>query len=102
VDDFEYSNGACGSCADCGEATSEEWHTYCSDCFAERNGWRRPNRAAIEWQNADRERVSLLTLRERVAELEQRLVTLVELAASHEQRVAALELRGSLTDRQAA
>jgi hypothetical protein len=40
-DDYEYSNGADGSCQVCGEPTDEEWHTFCRDCFADQQGWTR-------------------------------------------------------------
>ena len=38
-DDHEYSNGADGTCQECGADTDEEWHAYCPDCFAEQQGW---------------------------------------------------------------
>ena len=31
---FEYSNGADGSCQECGEPTEEEHHALCMDCCA--------------------------------------------------------------------
>jgi hypothetical protein len=115
VDDFEYSNGACGSCAECGEATEQEWHEFCRSCYAEQNGWHRPARTAIEEQHEDREEAVRLRLLERVAELEQQvevlrrvviggdsLAGLVMLVASTAKRVEALELGGSLLDRKAA
>ena len=40
MSDFEYSNGADGSCQECGAETAEEWHAVCPDCFAEQQGWR--------------------------------------------------------------
>jgi hypothetical protein len=102
MDEFEYSNGACGSCQECGDPTEEEHHVFCSDCWAGHNGWRRPSREALAWQHEDREEVSRLRLLDRVGELERRVATLIDLVASHEQRIAALELEGSLSDRRAA
>jgi hypothetical protein len=69
-DDFEYSNGANGSCQECGEGTDEPWHAYCSGCYAEQNGWRRHDREALEWQHEDREKVTLTDVVERLVELE--------------------------------
>jgi len=74
--DFEYSNGADGSCQECGADTDEEWHAYCGDCFAEQNGWRRPNRAALEFQREDRERVTIAQIVARLGELEIRITRL--------------------------
>jgi hypothetical protein len=68
--DFEYSNGADGSCQECGAETEEEWHAYCADCYAEQNGWRRPDRAALRWQHEDRQQVTLADVVARLAELE--------------------------------
>ena len=68
--DFEYSNGADGSCQECGAETDEEWHAYCADCFAGQNGWRRPDRAALRWQHEDRQQVALADVVARLAELE--------------------------------
>jgi hypothetical protein len=68
--DFEYSNGADGSCQECGADTDEEWHAYCRDCFAEQNGWSRPSREALRWQHEDRQKVTLTDVVARLAELE--------------------------------
>jgi hypothetical protein len=38
-EDLEYSNGANGFCQDCGAATDEPWHAYCSGCYAQQQGW---------------------------------------------------------------
>jgi hypothetical protein len=73
IDEFEYSNGACGSCQECGEPVDEEWHAFCSDCFAEQNGWRRPDASALERQRDERERVSITQLAARLGELEMRI-----------------------------
>ncbi len=62
MSEYEYSNGADGTCQTCG---------------AEQRGWRRANRAAIEFQNADRERVTFPMLLARVVELE-RVVALLD------------------------
>lgn len=40
VDDVERG----GECAECGEPVEQEHHAYCSDCYAEQNGWKRPAR----------------------------------------------------------
>ena len=79
-----YSNGADGSCQNCGAETAEEWHVYCSDCFRQAQGWddeprlfdSRPDSAALRFQQEDRERVSLLRLVERLGELERRVANL--------------------------
>lgn len=68
--DFEYSNGADGSCQECGADTEEEWHAHCADCYAEQNGWRRPDRAALRWQHEDRQQATLADVVARLAELE--------------------------------
>jgi hypothetical protein len=98
-DEFEYSNGADGCCQECGEATDEEWHAYCSDCFAAQQGWRRPDRDAIETQHETREAVSLLALLERVAELERRVADLVDLAARLSQRLDRIDFDGPISAR---
>src|SRR5262245_23087059 len=38
--DGEYANGADGTCQECGADTDEEWHAYCSACYAAQQGWR--------------------------------------------------------------
>jgi hypothetical protein len=38
-DGYEYSNGANGSCQECGADSDEEWHAFCARCFAGRQGW---------------------------------------------------------------
>lgn len=75
MSDFEteYSNGADGSCQECGEPTDEEWHAYCAECYAAREGSRRPDRDALARQHEDREVVSRLRLLERVERLERRV-----------------------------
>jgi hypothetical protein len=70
TDEFQYSNGANGSCQECGEATEEEWHVYCSGCYAEQQGWRRPDRDALRWQHEDREQVALTEIVARLEKLE--------------------------------
>jgi hypothetical protein len=40
-DDREYSNGADGSCQECGAPTDEPWHAYCPPCYAREMGWER-------------------------------------------------------------
>jgi len=52
-DDFEYSNGANGSCQDCGAATDQPWHAYCSDCYAEQQGWTRHSGDEDDHQDDD-------------------------------------------------
>lgn len=71
--EFEYSNGADGSCQTCGDPTDEPWHAFCSTCYAEEQGWRPPDRDAVAWQHEDRERVTTADLLERLAELERRV-----------------------------
>jgi hypothetical protein len=46
--DFEYANGANGFCALCGVETDEEWHAFCRDCFAEREGWSSAGTEALD------------------------------------------------------
>ena len=74
--EYEYSNGADGSCVVCGADTDEEWHEFCSDCYAEDQGWHRPDRAALAQQHEDRQRATSLQLQERLSELENRIVRL--------------------------
>ena len=74
--DFEYSNGATGSCQSCGEATAEPWHALCADCYREEQGWSRPDADALRHQAEDRERVSTLRIIERLNELELRVARL--------------------------
>jgi len=96
MSDVEYSNAADGTCQECGEPTEEEWHAYCSDCFAEQHGWRRPNRAALEFQRQDRERTTQLRVLELLTSMEQRLEGLHGRVAQLEalqERVAQLERR---------
>lgn len=88
----EYANGADGTCQECGEGTEQEWHAYCGDCFAEQNGWRQPNRDALEVQHQERERVSTLALVDRVDRLERQVIELVELLASLAARLERLEM----------
>ena len=85
MDDFEfnYSNGADGSCQECGEATEEEWHAYCAACYAEQQGWVRPRQhhdkpPEVEPTIADRRWERLLA---RMADLERRLARLEDRAA---------------------
>lgn len=42
-EDYEYSNGACGSCQTCGAATEQEWHAYCAACYRREQGWPEPD-----------------------------------------------------------
>ena len=72
-DEFEYSNGADGSCHECGEPTDEPWHQLCSDCYAEAQGWKRPDRDALRWQHEDRQQVALAQLVARLEQLEFRI-----------------------------
>ena len=72
----EYSNGACGACIECGSETEEEWHAYCSDCYAQEQGWgtsTRPDTDALQWQHEDRAQVVITRLLARVDELEIRI-----------------------------
>ena len=81
TDEFEYNNGADGSCQECGADTDEEWYAYCADCFAEQSGWHRPSRAALRWQHEDRQQ---LTLADVIARLDQLEVTIRWLQADRE------------------
>ena len=38
-----YSNGADGSCQNCGAETAEEWHAFCPDCYRVEMGWDEPD-----------------------------------------------------------
>jgi hypothetical protein len=38
-EDYEYANGADGSCQECGEDTDEPWHLLCRRCYAKEQGW---------------------------------------------------------------
>jgi hypothetical protein len=95
MSDFEYSNAADGACQQCGADTDEEWHAFCADCFAEQQGWRRPDRAELDRQHQDRQQTSLVRLIELVQSFEQRLEELHERVArlerhpgQHEERAA--------------
>ncbi len=66
----EYSNGADGSCHECGEPTDEPWHQFCADCYAEQQGWGRPDRDALRWQREDRQRTTIAEIVARLGELE--------------------------------
>lgn len=70
--DVEYSNGACGECQSCGAATAEAWHAYCSDCYAEQNGWKRPARPE-PGTDPPSFVVALTDVRRELAELRRRL-----------------------------
>jgi NMD protein affecting ribosome stability and mRNA decay len=92
ADDFEYDNGADGSCQQCGGPTEAEWHAFCPDCFAEQQGWRRGrDRVALEGQHEQRQRTSMLRLVERVDELERAVVLAAELLAALTRRLEQLE-----------
>lgn len=88
----EYSNGADGSCQECGEATEEEWHLLCRHCYAEENGWDaerpawRPDPVALAQQHEDRERVTLLQA--------------AELLASHQRSIEELHERVAVLERE--
>jgi hypothetical protein len=63
-----------GACNECGEPVEEEWHAYCSSCFAEQQGWRprrgdeeRPASLRLE---LERLRAAVEQLRARLARLE--------------------------------
>ena len=71
--EFEYANGADGFCQECGAETEEEWHAFCSRCYAGQQGWRRPDADALAWQHDDRQRVTIAQLVERLGELEVRI-----------------------------
>ena len=43
-EDYEFSNGADGSCQSCGAETDAEWHALCSSCWRKEQGWSRPAR----------------------------------------------------------
>jgi hypothetical protein len=75
VTDLEYSNGADGSCQECGEATDEEWHVYCSDCYAQEQGWRTSSADAdaLAAQAEDRAKVTLTRALARIDDLEARV-----------------------------
>jgi hypothetical protein len=75
-EDFDYSNGADGSCKECGEDTAAPWHAYCGECYAKQQGWRRPDADALAFQHEDRERVTITRLVERMAALETRIARL--------------------------
>ncbi len=93
MDEFEYSNGADGSCQECGEATDEEYHRLCADCFAEENGWARPawrpDPDAIADQHEDRQQVTQLRIAGTAAVVHQEL----RLEELHARRVELLEQR---------
>jgi hypothetical protein len=98
-DEFEYANGADGSCQECGEPTDEPWHAYCPDCWRQQQGWTPPDRDALEQQHETRQHVSLLRVIERVDQLERQVAGLAELAASLASRLERLELDGPIRDR---
>jgi hypothetical protein len=101
MSDFEYSNGACGCCLGCGEATDEPWHAFCSDCWREQDGWRRSDRNALAAQHEEREAASRLRLIERVGTLERQLGELGELVASLASRLELVEMQGPVEARRA-
>jgi hypothetical protein len=70
--DFEYANGASGSCQECGEATDEPWHAYCPSGYAQEQGWDAPggHPAALTFSVVDERFVRLL---QRMHELERRV-----------------------------
>ena len=68
-----YFNGADGYCQECGAETEEEWHAYCSGCYAATQGWSQPERAALQAQHDDRQHVTITQLVERVVGLEARV-----------------------------
>lgn len=59
-----------GYCIECGDEVDEPYHRYCRSCYAEQQGWGRPDANHIAAQHQARERISLTLLVERVAELE--------------------------------
>lgn len=68
-----YSNGADGSCVECGAETEQEWHEFCPGCYAEQQGWSRPDREALAEQADRREVESIARLAARLGELEIRV-----------------------------
>lgn len=62
-----------GDCNECGEPVVEEWHAYCRDCYADQQGWTRPDRDALREQHEDRAQISITRVVERLDELERRL-----------------------------
>ena len=76
----EYANGADGCCQICGESTEEEWHAFCSSCYAEEQGWgpsrHRPDPDALRQQHEDRAQVVTTRLLERLDEIEIRVARL--------------------------
>jgi hypothetical protein len=78
--DFEYANGADGSCMDCGGDTDEPWHAYRTSCWrAQQGSGESPYRAdseGLRWQAEDRSRVVVARLIERLDELERRVAKL--------------------------
>ena len=81
----EYSNGADGTCQDCGADTAEPYHAYCSACYRRQQGWDEPEPVAspyrpdpkqLRWQREDRARVTTALLVERIDRLEARVAKL--------------------------
>jgi hypothetical protein len=77
--DWEFSNGADGTCQECGADTDEEWHVLCCDCYGKQQGWRRPDPPgadALRWQHEDRQRLVTAALLARIDQLDRLVVTL--------------------------
>lgn len=99
----EYSNGADGTCQECGEETAEEWHVYCADCYAREQGWSRPARPKPGTPPESfvaglaEVRAGLAEVRERLDRLEdlleERYIFLMVRVARHEVRLEELDGR---------
>jgi NMD protein affecting ribosome stability and mRNA decay len=90
-DDYDggYSNGADGTCQECGAETDQEWHALCMDCWREEHGHTRPARP--EPGEPPRSFVEgLAQVREHVRALEDATASTFD---SVEARLAALEAR---------
>jgi len=92
-------NEPSGYCVECGEEVDEPHHLYCRDCYAEQQGWTRPDRGVLERQHETREHVSLLRLIERVERLERHVAELIAMVGTISQRLDRIDFDGPLGGR---